>query len=149
TAALPASFVGCAAGHRSSCFGSAPIFFPGAAHSAPIVPGGLCPSSSMVGILGVSHAIVDHARIIGPRAKRNLNGIRCAQSWFPLSRGRAERDATEQIEALPPHASAGFRSLPQLSCSAVLRVENEGGPQTRSGRPPASVPTRRVRGRRP
>src|SRR5215472_14404836 len=73
----------CAAGHRSSCFGSAPSFFSGAAHSVPIVPGGLCPSSSMAGILGVSHAIVDHAGIIGARAKRNLNEIPYAQSWFP------------------------------------------------------------------
>jgi hypothetical protein len=36
-----------------------------------------------VGILGVSHAIVDHAGIIGARAKRNLNEIPYAQSWFP------------------------------------------------------------------
>src|SRR5262249_18285207 len=54
-----------------------------AAHSVPIVPGGLCPSSSMAGILGVSHAIVDHAGIIGARAKRNLNENPYAQSWFP------------------------------------------------------------------
>src|SRR5262249_59622189 len=37
----------------------------------------------MAGILGVSHAIVDHAGIIGARAKRNLNEIPYAQSWFP------------------------------------------------------------------
>src|SRR5215831_18699601 len=80
TAALMAD---CATGHRSSCFGSAPSFFSGAAHSVPIVPGGLCPSSSIVGILGVSHAIVDHAGIIGARAKRNLNEIPYAHSWFP------------------------------------------------------------------
>ncbi|OLB73349.1 MAG: hypothetical protein AUI16_17370 [Alphaproteobacteria bacterium 13_2_20CM_2_64_7] len=36
-----------------------------------------------MGILGVIHAIVDHAGIIGGRAKRNLNEIPYAQSWFP------------------------------------------------------------------
>src|SRR5262245_56776930 len=79
--------------------------------------------------------------MIGPRAKRNLNGIPCAQTWFPLSRGERNemlRSPSRYYPSARALVSARTRNYDVAPCP---RVENEGEPQTRAGRPPASVPT--------
>src|SRR5262249_14440739 len=74
------------------------------------------------GSSGWSHAIGDHAGIIGARAKRNLNEIPYAQSWFPplcVAIGR---------KLLRPTGRALPKDPPKLyACAARPRWRSAGG----------------------
>src|SRR5262249_7454445 len=76
----------------------------------PDCPRGPLPRVVHDGDPRVSHAIVGHGGIIGPRAKRNLNEIPCPQSWFsPLCVAKRSKLIPLTRGALPPDITHSYR----------------------------------------
>src|SRR5262249_48860656 len=86
----------------------------------PDCPKGPLPRVVHDGDPRVSHAIVGHGGIIGPRAKRNLNEIPCPQSWFP------PLCVAKRSKLIRPTRGALPQDIPKFYDRARLRIRRGG-----------------------